>query len=183
MWTIPFLHTHHKQKKYSRRGLNPRPYPCEGYVITTRLPKHERTLDFWVFAKKCLFLRTFYFPSSSLYLSIKSAGSLLIHTNPQSASNWRTNTRERVRARVNKLTHEHSLSIIDHIPFHYSQKSTSPRTLRTKSLPRCFLVTQVRTIKLSVPLGLESRSSKQKQMQTHLSSLLGPLCPASGDFA
>ena len=87
-------------------------------------------------------------------------------------------TSERVRARVNKLTHEHSLSIIDHIPFHYSQKSTSPRTLRTKSLPRCFLVTQVRTIKLSVPLGLESRSSKQKQMQTHLSSLLtGPLCP------
>ena len=89
-------------------------------------------------------------------------------------------TSERVRARVNKLTHEHSLSIIDHIPFHYSQKSTSPRTLRTKSLPRCFLVTLTSSNNQIVcaARARKSRSSKQKQMQTHLSSLLtGPLCP------
>ena len=141
MWTIPFLHTHHKQKKYSRRGLNPRPYPCEGYVITTRLPKHERTLDFWVFAKKCLFLRTFYFPSSSLYLSIKSAGSLLIHTNPQSASNWRTNTRARELER--ELTNSHmSTRCRSSTTSHSIIPKNQPRHVRwreSKSLPR-FLV-------------------------------------------
>ena len=131
-------------------------------------------------------MRTFNFPSSSLYLSIKSAGSYCDpHQSSISFQLANQHTSERVRARVNKLTREHS-SCRSLTTSHYSQKSTSPRALKgiqvSAPLPR--KLWHVRTIKLSVPLqtkGSESRSSKQK---THLSSLLtGPLCPASGDFA
>ena len=65
-----------------------------------------------------------------------------------------------------------------HLEFTYA--ITSPRTLRTKSLPRCFLTNTFEQI-VCAARARKSRSSTQKQMQTHLSSLLtGPLCPASG---
>ena len=49
----------------------------------------------------CAYLQfSFVFP-----YRIKSMFPIVIHTNPQSASNWRST---RVRERVNKLTHEHS---------------------------------------------------------------------------
>ena len=74
----------------------------------------------------------------------------MIHTNPQSASNWRTT---RVRERVNKLTHEHSSR--SSITPHYSHNQ--PRHVRwqkSKSLPQYFprKLWHNQTIKLSVSL-------------------------------
>ena len=104
------------------------------------------------------------FPSSSPVLRIIRVLLLpiVIHTNPQSASNWRTT---RVRERVNKLTHEHSSR--SSITPHYSHNQPRPRWRESKSLPRCFPRKLWHTEQLSLfryKLRARKGSSKQKML-------------------
>ena len=94
----------------------------------------------------------------------------VIHTNPQSSFQLANqHTSGRVRARVK---HEHSSCRSSTTP-HYSHQPRHVRCRESKSLPRCFLVTLTREqLNCLLQKGSESRSSKQKQMQTHSSSLL-----------
>ena len=50
------------------------------------------------------------------YLSIKMLVPTVIHTNPQSASNWRTNTRARELERELTNSHLNTRLVIDHSP-------------------------------------------------------------------
>ena len=133
------------------------------------------------FYEKLDIVRTFNSPSSSPVWTLRVLVPV-IHTN-QSASNWQ-HTSERVRARVNKLTHEHS-SCRSSTTSHYSQKSTSPRNTENQvsaPLPRNF-----NTFEQSNCLCRYKRARKADRRNRSRCRLthppFWPLCPASGDFA
>ena len=63
--------------------------------------------------RKLLDMRTFNFPSSFTVLNIRVLLPIVIHTNPQSASNWRT-------TRVRELTNSHMTFVLSSTTSYYS---------------------------------------------------------------
>ena len=149
-------------------GFEPTPEDCGSVILIFLM-------------KEMLIYAYLQFPSSSLFLSIKS---VLPIVNQSSISFNDEPTRARELAR--ELTNSHmSTRLVDHRPHPIiPKKSTSPRTLRTKSLLRCFLVTLTRSNNQIVCAATKGLGKPIVETEADADSLIlpyGPLCPA--DFA